>query len=629
MTKDETVTMRHDGHAPGSVPRGELVVAVLLLLVGLHLRLHDVASQLMGGDELHALTAAEDRPLHELLSYHTRAQNSIPLTIYARLLMDLGAFSELTFRMPALLAGLLLPLTPLLFRRSLGIGTALIATALLTVWPMCLYYSFVARPYGPAALFLVLALHGWHRWTSDGSRTYLFAFSVFAALACYFHVLCLFPVLWLLLAALLEARRGTVQPAEALRAIAATAALGALLIGPGLPGLIEMRLIDSARPEIGTPALASRAFAVLAGTEPANALVLFASACAGCTLIHRSSSTLGRAITGILISLPIELLVTQPFPTTRAWARYEFLVWPVFVIATAVAIEAGIAKLVSGGTRRALVSAAVGTGMLGVWWIADPVTEGLPKRLVPWLFVPPLLALGVEGLLLRRWRAWIGAPPSSSSSRRPPTSGAVGLAALFLAGGFLLFSPVAILYSGRDDFRGRRESLHSRYAETVQRYQERVSPFFRETAALSSAGDALAIWPLPYQWREWGQLAVDQRVHGKRVYGASPLADNLLQNGMNLENFVDLDDPGWHAARGIRYLVVDLDLAESSVSGATRRLALRRFRRRYGRPAYRDGRIVVYKVQDRQSYVPSYPSTCCARTPSPHRATRTTVPHGG
>lgn len=108
--------------------RARLSRAALLwlppLLAGAALRAYRLPEQILTGDELHAINAALSLSLGEILStwtYHG-ADYSVPLAALYRVLLDGGVvFTELGFRVPALLASLAILLcTPLLLRRRLG-----------------------------------------------------------------------------------------------------------------------------------------------------------------------------------------------------------------------------------------------------------------------------------------------------------------------------------------------------------------------------------------------------------------------------------------------------------------------------------------------------------------------------
>ncbi|HYL04581.1 MAG TPA: hypothetical protein VE075_00975 [Thermoanaerobaculia bacterium] len=157
------------------VIRGDAGVTALCLAAllcawsaGATLRLWNLGSQVMSGDEFHAIFAARDRSVAQLLFFYQEADNCIPLSIIDRALIDRGvALSEWTLRLPVLIAGFaLLLLAPAWAWRRLGAGTAMALAWLVALSPGLVFYSRIARSYAPATLFgcaAVAAFEAWHR----------------------------------------------------------------------------------------------------------------------------------------------------------------------------------------------------------------------------------------------------------------------------------------------------------------------------------------------------------------------------------------------------------------------------------------------------------------------------------
>src|SRR5687768_16599562 len=87
--------------------RGRLALALAAsVLAGLAFRFWNLRDQILGGDELHLVRAILRWPVRKILTTYALADSSIPLTALYRWLLDTGmVFSEIDFRLPALLCG--------------------------------------------------------------------------------------------------------------------------------------------------------------------------------------------------------------------------------------------------------------------------------------------------------------------------------------------------------------------------------------------------------------------------------------------------------------------------------------------------------------------------------------------
>ena len=139
---------------PRSLASG-LALAVFLVL-GSYLRLADVGTALLFGDELHSL-----RDMHggygEIFGHFSQTGGGLALPLIQRILFDVFGDGPWSIRAPAWVAGLaLLYLTYPVARRRLGEFAALGATALVAVMPMLVFYSHFARIYSVTALLCLL-----------------------------------------------------------------------------------------------------------------------------------------------------------------------------------------------------------------------------------------------------------------------------------------------------------------------------------------------------------------------------------------------------------------------------------------------------------------------------------------
>src|SRR5262249_8911265 len=143
--------------------------ALLLFLgLGTYVRVAGVWIQALYGDERFALRVLGQGYLHLLTPFDVAGGTHVPYPVLQRVAMDLFREPVFSYRLPSLVAGLLgLWLFYPLGRHVVGRGPAWLATLLLAVHPMHVYYSRFARAYALVFLlglllvfFLVRALEG-------------------------------------------------------------------------------------------------------------------------------------------------------------------------------------------------------------------------------------------------------------------------------------------------------------------------------------------------------------------------------------------------------------------------------------------------------------------------------------
>ncbi len=321
------------------------------LAAGLVLRFDDVDRQLLGGDESHAVRAAQQRGFWGLLTTYRAADHSIPLSLYARALLQADAFTDLRFRLPSMVFGSLLLLSPLLWWRRLGPAAVLSALALCATSPPLVYHSFTARPYAPAAFFTLLAWRAWASWIEAPSPRSRLAFAASAAASIFCHLFCAFPVAALLLVAPTLRREGSPGWTEIARAALLMTVLISLLLGPGASSLYENRVGKVGRSELGLGGLWA-AYTHLVGHLPLHELLLIALIVLGAIRLARSAPLLGRSAAAMIGLQVAALVAVRPFGYTFAWARYLFLVWPVALVLAGVGLAAAARAVVRILARR-------------------------------------------------------------------------------------------------------------------------------------------------------------------------------------------------------------------------------------------------------------------------------------
>lgn len=155
------------------------------LAAGAFLRFYRLGSQVLLGDELHAVRAVVSVPLPDLLVRYAETDICLPLAGLARLLLDRGwVLSETAFQAPVVAAGiLLLVAAPLAVRRVAAPGAALLYPWLLALSPGLVLWTRIARSYAPAVLLACAAAAAFLAWWRTGRRRWAAAYAVSGALA--------------------------------------------------------------------------------------------------------------------------------------------------------------------------------------------------------------------------------------------------------------------------------------------------------------------------------------------------------------------------------------------------------------------------------------------------------------
>ena len=212
------------------------------------------------------------------------------------------------------------------------------------------YYSIVARPYTPAALFVLLSVHSWDRWLETRSNRSLSRFVITSSLAIILHLYCLFPVALLMGLTLVRVLRAQLPRREFWKAGIWISLIVIAFMGPGLPLLLEHRLnkVGAGAPVFRTLQVS---YMVLCGHLSWLALVFPFLLAAGLRGLQRRDSSFGLLIVALLIFQLVVLFATRPLGTVSVWARYYYLVWPLALILAAAGVE-WIGTILCGWFRR-------------------------------------------------------------------------------------------------------------------------------------------------------------------------------------------------------------------------------------------------------------------------------------
>lgn len=162
------------GSEAGAGRRSVALIWLTAVAVGLPLRLTGLVDDVPTLDEYHPLHAVSREGFLKLASTFGLADRSIPVALYLELLTRTSGLDPIGLRLPFLIGGVVgLFALPLLLRSWIGEIGAAILGSLLAISPMLVYYSRAVRPYGLAAMALMLAILVHQRWIDSGSRRWL------------------------------------------------------------------------------------------------------------------------------------------------------------------------------------------------------------------------------------------------------------------------------------------------------------------------------------------------------------------------------------------------------------------------------------------------------------------------
>ncbi len=486
--------MRVNGGRSG--PGAYAVALGMAVALGVSLRLYLLPSQILLDDEWHGLNQAIGASFSDLLgSDGARDNTSLPLNIYHWILLHTAGWTELTIRLPVILAGLLgLVLLPGAARRALGEPTALIFAFLLAIAPFAIFYSRFSRAYSIVLLLGFLALFSAHRWLSTGDRRAARGFLSTGTVAAYFHPF----------AAIVVVAPFALYYVRAMAGLIGLKAWKGIRFGPDpravrRTGLIQAALLlpaiwswASASPNLpwgegswSWPGLAD-ALGLLAGSSsPWLAVPFYGFLSLGGVALRRKAPLLA-GIFGTVVALYIAALTaSRPFGLGNGVValRYAIVLVPIGLVCVAAGIDAIRGRLTPSGS---------GTPATG----AD---RALPRFLRPGAIAPALFAAMILALFLGGPLPAIYAPPNN----------------------FTGHSAYQGSYAPLDPERSEARHVYPGHPVTVWEVPE----YYR---ILRGRGDIGTIVEYPLDVTNYNNLFYFyQRVHGKRVI-AGYCADGRL-----------------------------------------------------------------------------------------------------
>jgi hypothetical protein len=141
------------------------------VILGAALRMDQLSSQILFGDEWHAIHAAANAGYFKIISCFGAADRSIPITLYYKILTDTIGLSEIGIRTPFFVAGTLTVLIlPIMIRPVVGRNTSIIFAWLLALSPTLIFYSRFARPYALTTFFSFVSCLLFFRWWENNNK---------------------------------------------------------------------------------------------------------------------------------------------------------------------------------------------------------------------------------------------------------------------------------------------------------------------------------------------------------------------------------------------------------------------------------------------------------------------------
>lgn len=344
---------------------------------GALLRFSGLARQVLGGDEMHAVQLALERPLVEILTtYSGESDHSVPLTALLRLAITAGLQpSEALLRAPVLCAGLaLIPALALLVRRELGARVATVFAWLLALSPLLVLYGRILRSYGPMLGLALVAVFAFYRWLERGRKGDAVLYALTAPLAVYFHLVCAAFVGAPIVYALASRRWRRTGPG--LRALGIltllTAGVAALLFYPLRSTLV--RFVEEKSGEgFWQWSTAGNALRLHSGVfSPSLSLLFFALCALGAVRLARHRPALLAYLLFVAAAHVGALFVASPsmYSHVVAFSRYTLPCLPIELVFVACASGFGRAPSAS---RTAWVGPAVIGGLAALFFLGGPL----------------------------------------------------------------------------------------------------------------------------------------------------------------------------------------------------------------------------------------------------------------
>ncbi len=381
--------------------RLELLLLLMALGLGVAQRVEGVTERAFFGDEHHTLllhrpasppVELEEAGYGEILTTFDMTGSHVVLPLLQRVALDVVGPGPGSYRLPALLPGILMLLLcyPLL-RSFLGAGPALLGTIALALNPMHVFYSHFARSYALVmftsvflAYCVLQGLRSLRSCSSNEEASFLQRRGWWIATFClawftpYAHLSTAGYVFALGVVAIVLARweggawRSSAAPFVA---FAGAALVCGLLYLPLYEQVLKYMNVQQikARPEtiVGIPIL-------LYGGGIMTIAGLLALPFAGVLLWRRERAAFVIAMTTLIGPL-FALLATRPHGMEYAYARYLLCSVPFLLGFLALAFLALIRRFVANQERAGVVAALVGSVLLFAAYWSGPLGPDNPR----------------------------------------------------------------------------------------------------------------------------------------------------------------------------------------------------------------------------------------------------------
>ncbi len=526
------------------------------IAVGAFLRLSQITAQVLVGDEWHPVHQLTYYSLKHIATSFGNADYSIPLVLYYWPQMKHFGVSELSLRLPMIVAGLLTLIAfPLALRNRIDDRTVAIFALLLAISPFVISYSRIGRPYAITLLGIFAAFWCLERALRERGVAwkYAAAYATLCGAVVWAHAIC-GPMLVAPLIALWWVRFGgsglAWRPLIGLTAL--TGATMALAVLPPLLGDPAALAGKSGVDSITLETVYGAMF-LWFGTGSTWVLAICTLfAVIGGPVIWRATPIVRWTTLGVALTV-LALLLTRPWWVDRplAFGRYLLPVVPLLLLATA----AGIIRAAD-SVQRLIVRGDGDTGGI----------DSGAGALAPTLFIAlPFLAA-----------CWATSPLPEIIER--PNS--------YTQDSYFQY-----------DYRKERNPIRSGQPTLP------ASPFWASLASSPPGSLKIAVAPFRYSTHEWPSALWErdsrQRVVPAYLWGACeatrhgevpPDARFRFRNAAHLKSRDDL------IAQGIDYLGYYLTPAREGLSPPLPHCEAW-VRAHYGPPDHEDASLLVWKIR--------------------------------
>lgn len=158
-----------------------------IILAGMFFRLYQLPGQILVDDEWHALHKMLFSDYKGIFTDLGVADHCIPLTLLYMFLLKNFWLSEILMRLPSIAAGFItLLLVPVSVTRIIGNRAAVISACLLSISPLHIFYSRLARPYALSMLLSFCAVMAFYFWWTGKGRAWMAAYLLSGVLSVWF-----------------------------------------------------------------------------------------------------------------------------------------------------------------------------------------------------------------------------------------------------------------------------------------------------------------------------------------------------------------------------------------------------------------------------------------------------------